>query len=150
MFLSRIVLSALAFSGALTIGVGVEPVVESAPSTTGSAVKLAPIRSENLLGRWTGTWGRDRAACTLDIQRVDGDKFYGTLTKEGTVVLFEGTLDAGERAVSFEEIKIVKLGPDMPSWSLGVNTGSFSVDGHVLTGTGQDKHSRYGWDAVKE
>ncbi|HEY2867268.1 MAG TPA: hypothetical protein VGJ02_09260, partial [Pyrinomonadaceae bacterium] len=80
----------------------------------------------------------------------DGDKFYGTLTKEGTVVLFEGTLDAGAREVSFQETKVVKLAPDMPSWSLGRDSGAFSADGLTLTGSGQDRGGKYGWDAAKE
>lgn len=111
--------------------------------------RAVPLRVEDLVGVWTGTWGHDRDACTIEINRVAGDRFYGTLSESGAEVAFEGTFDEGRRRIFFRETKVIKLGI-YQEWSLGTNTGTFSSDGRTLSGDGIDKWGLYGWDAVKE
>ena len=111
-----------------------------------AAVKT-PIKAENLLGVWKGSWGHRREDCTIEIDRIKGNAFYGTLRKRGAEIAFAGTLDPDGRRIFFRETKVLKLGVHMTEWSLGENSGSFSPDGRTLTGTGHDKWGTYGWDA---
>jgi len=147
--------SVVSFLGALAIGVAVanfaavteEPHIVQAPFF---AAKFAPVRAESLLGVWEGTWGYDRARCAIEIDRVDGQKFYGTLRKEGAEIAIVGTLDADGRTVFFEETKVLKLGRNMSVWWLGKNGGTFSSDGRTLVGTGRDRQGTYRWNASKD
>jgi hypothetical protein len=116
-----------------------------APIAPVAAVK-APIRAESLLGTWKGTWDHNDGDCTIEIDRVDGNVFYGTLRKEGAVVLFEGKFDPNTRMLYFNETKVVRLGA-YSEWSLGKNSGVISPDGHTLVGSGRDKWGWYGWAA---
>src|ERR1051325_3308803 len=68
-----------------------------------TAVANTPIR---LLGIWTGKWGDDIENCTVEINRVDGNKFYGTLRKEGAEVALSGTFDRETRKVFIRETKV--------------------------------------------
>lgn len=166
MELSRAV-SVLSFLGALVIGVAVgyvshdrgeilavdppialtpKPFIQSVPEPS---VKVVQVRAQDLRGHWIGTWGYGRESCAIEIKRIDGNKFYGTLRKEGAEIAIAGELDPDERSVFFHETKVLKLGPHMSGWSLGTNAGSFSPDGRRLTGTGTDKWGSYGWDASK-
>lgn len=111
------------------------------------AVVKTPIKTENLLGTWKGTWGHNDGECTLLIDRVKGNAFYGTLKKQGAVIRFEGTFDPNTRKFHFNETKILRLGPQMSEWSLGKNTGTISQDTRTLTGHGQDKWGHYTWAA---
>ena len=120
--------------------------VASAPKTPASTVRT-PLRAENLLGAWKGTWGHNSGDCTLQIDRVEGNAFYGTLRKEGAVVRFEGTIDPKTRTFRFNETKVVRLGADMTEWSLGKNSGTISEDGRILVGNGHDKWGQYAWAA---
>lgn len=121
-----------------------------APVTVVPHVDLeSPVAAEDLIGTWRGTWGYDRSFCTIEINRIKGDKFFGTLKKDGFVITIAGTLDPETRTVSFEETRIVRQGPEMGEWSLGKNKGSFSPSGVTMTGTGTDKWGTYGWDASK-
>lgn len=149
----------LSFFGALAIGIAAgytaggstEVVVVDEPREFHPipVVKAAPIRAENLVGLWRGTWGYNRDSCTIEIDRIDGEKFYGTLRKEAAEIAFVGTLDPYGRKVFIRETKVLKL--DVYSgWSLGTNTGSFSSDARTLTGTGTDEWGTYGWDASKD
>jgi hypothetical protein len=105
------------------------------------------IRAESLLGTWKGAWGYDSAFCTLQIDRVEGNAFYGRLRKEGALIRFAGTFEPATRTLRFNETKIVRLGPDMSEWSLGKNTGFISPDARTLTGIGHDKWGQYTWSA---
>jgi len=152
-------LSVLSFVGALVIGLaagwiadnGVEVQAVVAPVYI-SPIPIAesvPVRAEDLLGRWKGTWGYERELCTIEILRVNGNRFSGKLHKDGAEIAFAGRLDPVERKLFFKETKILKLGA-YEGWSLGTNTGSFSPDGGVLTGIGTDEWGTYGWDAAKD
>jgi hypothetical protein len=110
-----------------------------------AAVKT-PIGAESLLGSWKGTWDHNNGDCTIEIDRVNGNAFYGTLRKEGAVVLFEGKFNPETRILSFNETKVVRLGP-YTEWSLGENSGFISPDGRTLVGSGRDKWGWYGWTA---
>ena len=159
MNLSRIA-SVLSFFGALAIGiasgyiaddrrviVALEPrhALEPVP-----VVQAVAVRAEDLRGVWSGTWGYGRESCTIEIDRIKGEKFYGTLRKEGAEIVIAGSLDADGRKVYFRETRVLRLGPEMSEWSLGTNTGSFSPDARTLTGIGSDKWGTYGWDASKD
>jgi hypothetical protein len=110
-----------------------------------AAVKT-PIKAENLLGTWKGTWGHSNDDCTIEIDRVNGNAFSGTLRKEGAVILFEGTFNPKTRMLYFNETKVVRLGT-YTEWSLGKNSGVISPDGRTLVGSGHDKWGQYDWDA---
>lgn len=107
----------------------------------------APLRAESLLGTWKGTWGHDDGDCTLVIDRVSGNAFYGTLRKHGAVVRFAGTFNPRTRAFNFDETEVVRLGADMGEWSLGSNSGIISEDGRILVGDGYDEWGQYSWAA---
>lgn len=114
------------------------------PITPPPAAVNAPISAESLRGTWSGTWDHNDGDCTIEIDQVDGNAFSGTLTKEGAVVLFEGTFNPKTRMLSFNETKVVSLG-GYTEWSLGKNSGFITPDGHTLVGSGQDKWGWYGW-----
>lgn len=160
MCLSKAV-SLVVFFGALAVGMGAAYVVGGGSVAEEGRVdvsyRLAPVREErtvavrveDLVGVWRGTWGYGRELCTIEIKRIDGNKFYGTLRKEGAVITLAGTFDAEDRRVFFHETKVVSLG-EYSEWSLGTNNGTFSPDGRTLTGDGIDRWGTYGWDASKE
>jgi len=156
----------VSFFGAMAIGVAmaglfaadaVVAVAEPPPSQVTVTYKLAPVpavenvhvEAEDLLGTWTGTWDHDDVPCTLEIKRVDGNRFYGTLKEGEAVVNFEGTFEGNLRRVFFRETKVMKLGI-YGEWSLGTNSGGFSADGRTLTGTGVDKWGTYNFKLTKE
>jgi hypothetical protein len=106
------------------------------------------VSAEDLVGVWKGTWGYNRAFCTIEIDRIEARKFYGTLKKGNAEIAIAGTIDLNGRTVSFRETKVLDYG-EYSQWSLGKNSGAFSADGRTLTGTGTDKWGTYGWDASK-
>jgi len=152
MYLSKAV-SILSFFLAFTIGA--LPTILIGDSECREAVppipifEPAPVHAEAMVGVWRGSWDKDRAACTLTIDRVDGERFYGTLRKRGAEVTFVGTLDPNSRTVAINETKVLNHGAHR-RWSLGTNTGSFSLDGRTMTGTGSDEYGMYFWDATKD
>ena len=107
------------------------------------------VRAEDLIGTWSGTWGYEHDRCTIEINRVAGRTFYGTLKKEGAVITLEGYIDPVMRRVHFKETRVVRLGPAMSEWSLGLNTGTFSADARSLSGEGTDEWGTYGWTATR-
>ncbi len=163
MYLSKAI-AGVSFFAALTIGATAayiagprleEFTVAELPQVSYTAAPIpvepeVPVRAEDLVGTWKGTWGYDRELCTIEIKRIDGNKFYGTLHKDGAVITLAGTFHADDRRVFFRETKVVKLGSEMSEWSLGTNSGSFSPNGLSITGTGTDRWGTYNWDASKE
>jgi hypothetical protein len=165
MCLTRAV-SVITFFGALFVGVAsvwfvegplvpasddmsVAMVEAPAPRTVGCATSVG---AHSLVGHWKGRWGywddHQGVTSTLDIDRVRGEKFYGTLSQNGAKIAFEGTFDPFERRVYFNETKVLKLGI-YPEWLLGTNHGSLSDDTRILSGAGQDSYSGYDWDFTK-
>lgn len=104
----------------------------------------AQLTAESLLGTWTGTWDHNDGSCTIEIDRVVGNYFYGVLRKEEAVILFSGTFNPKTRMLYFEETKVVSLG-SYGEWSLGKNSGYLSEDGRSLVGIGHDKWGQYDW-----
>jgi hypothetical protein len=98
-----------------------------------------------LLGTWTGKFGHNLGDCIIEINRIDGNNFYGTLTKGGAQIALAGTLDRNARKVSIRETKVLSLG-DYDSWSLGEDTAVISTDGFSMNGTGYDERGGYGWN----
>ena len=78
-----------------------------------AATFKTPLRAQNLLGTWKGTWGHDSGDCMLQIDRVEGNAFYGTLRKKGAEIRFEGIFNPNTRMFHFEETKVVRLGVGM-------------------------------------
>ena len=152
MYLPKAV-SLLSFLLAFAIGVLPSYLIPSGPTPCREVIppvfQPAPVSAENMVGLWRGTWDKDHASCTLTIDRVAGDKFYGTLRKKGAVVTFVGTLDANSRTVLIQETKVLDHGQHR-RWSLGTNTGTFSLDGGTLSGSGTDEYGTYFWDATKD
>jgi hypothetical protein len=163
MYLSRAV-SVITFFGALVVGVAsvwfVEiPLVPASDDMSVAAVEVpAPsavvstVGVHSLLGHWKGRWGYwdddQGVTSTLDIDRVRGNKFYGTLSQNGAKIAFEGTFDPFEQRVYFNETKVLKHGI-YSEWSLGTNHGSLSDDTRILSGSGQDSYGGYDWDFTK-
>lgn len=108
------------------------------------------IRAEDIVGVWAGEWGHQSHPCIIEIDRVDGTRFRGTLRDSGAVVSIEGYIDPESRRVHFNETRVVKLGPGMSEWSLGINTGTFSPDGRTLAGFGTDRWGSYQWEVSLE
>ena len=154
MYLSKAV-SALCFIVAFMIGVA--PSYLSAgggsecrdASPTVRVFKPTPVQAEDMVGVWRGNWDKDQAKCTITIDRIDGERFYGTLRKRGAEVTFVGTLDPNSRTVAINETKVIRHG-EHGRWSLGTNTGSFSFDGRTLTGAGSDEYGVYFWNVTKD
>src|SRR5687768_17454826 len=66
-----------------------------------------PATAEELRGTWKGRWGYNDGECIIEIYRVKGNAFFGTLRKEGAEVRFEGTFDPNTRTLRFTETKVV-------------------------------------------
>jgi len=113
------------------------------------SARTVDVQAADLVGVWKGSWGYERDTCTIEIDRFDGVKFYGTLRKEGAVITLEGYIDPALRRVHFKETRVVRLGPSMSMWSLGLNAGRFSPDGRTLSGEGTDEFGTYGWNVTK-
>ena len=138
----------LIFTTALIFGTFAASLFWDAPSaTTPVAALKIPLRAENLLGTWKGTWGHNDGDCTIVIDRVEGNAFYGTLRKEGAEIRFAGTFEPKTRMFYFDETEVVRLGAHMTGWSLGKNSGIISQDGRILVGDGYDQRGHYGWAA---
>ncbi|MEP6847559.1 MAG: hypothetical protein ABI999_01795 [Acidobacteriota bacterium] len=147
------VAAVFSFFMALAIGVAAvffadsvrEVAVVQAPSEVPSAGSptVTPVKMEKLLGKWTGYWGEDSDECTIEITRVKGQNFYGTLKEGGAEIALTGTLDQKTRKVTIHETKVLALG-EYEDWSLGEDTGELS-DGHLMSGTGNDEWSEYTW-----
>ena len=151
----------VSFFGAFVMGAGAAFVVSEATAEEGvgevvayrvfvprTAKEEMPLYAEDLVGVWTGTWGHGEK-CTIEIHRFDGLNFRGTLRQDGAVISLEGTLDREARKLNFKETKVVRLGPRMDKWSLGINSGRISPDGRSLTGLGLDEWGDYDWSATK-
>lgn len=155
-------LPAFSFVGALAIGIAVgsladlgddrKEIIQTVDTWVEPLYVPAPIILSNLRGVWRGTWGYDRADCTIKIDRFKIDEnnlaFYGTLTKGGAEIDIAGTIDTERRTIAFQETRVVKYG-EYAEWSLGNNVGSFTSDGNSMAGTGTDQWGTYGWDATK-
>src|SRR5881398_261009 len=70
----------------------------------------APVTTESLLGTWKGIWDHNKANCTIEIRRVEGNTFYGVLRESGAEVLFEGIFDPKTRMLDLNETKVVRVG----------------------------------------
>ena len=141
---------ALAFFMAFAIGVAAVFIwaspQEVAPVEAPNAVRAPnPVKMQSLLGTWTGRWDHASVFCTIEITRVDGDNFYGTLTEREAKVAVTGTLDRTTGKVAIHETKVLAVG-EFAEWSLGENTGQLSDD-LTMTGTGTDKWGQYSWIA---
>jgi hypothetical protein len=111
--------------------------------------KAVEVQAKDLRGTWRGTWGYDHDACTVEIKRVNGDQIFGTLYKDEAVISIVGEFDAEGQRVLLRETKVMSLGV-YDEWSLGTNTGTFSANGRMLSGTGIDKWGTYNWSVTKE
>lgn len=112
-------------------------------------INLAPIRAQDMGGSWTGSWGYDGSPSTIEIHRATGDRFYGTLKKDGAEIALEGSFDSDGRSVAFQETKVIKLGSEMSMWSLGENSGYFTPDGRTMFGSGHDQWGTYRWEMTR-
>lgn len=108
---------------------------------------LSEIRLSDLVGIWEGFY--DKVACTLEIEKVDGDKFYGTLKRQGASVAVTGTINSKARSLNFSPAKIVTM-DNTRDWRLGFNRGDFSDDGNSISGKGTGDLTTYEWSFVKK
>ena len=103
------------------------------------------LKTDALLGKWVGKWGRDLGDCVIEIDRVEGSDFYGTLSKNGAKIALKGTLEWSSGAITLQETKIIELGEYYGNWSLGNNTAVISDDRSVINGKGTDSWGEYSW-----
>jgi len=146
------VVSALSFLIALMIGVAAVffadsrtdvAVVQAPTEPAVSSPVSKPVKMETLLGKWTGKWDHSFVDCTVEIERIDGEEFYGTLRENGAEIALTGTLDQKTKKVTIHETKVLSLG-NYTEWSLGEDMGTLS-DGLWMSGTGTDKWGKYDW-----
>lgn len=137
----------LAFSIAVVVvsfvGTSTKVAVESGPPVI-SVAAPAPFEMRMLVGKWAGKWDHDYADCTVQIDRVAGDGFYGTLSKNRARIAISGTVNRKTGKVTIHETKVLTTG-DYSWWSLGENSGVISTDGLTMSGTGHDKNGEYDW-----
>ena len=119
------------------------------PHTATLPAADVPVYAEDLVGVWRGTWDHTQVPATLTISRTEGNKFYGVLKQQEAEIAFAGTIDEGDRRVFFHETKVMKIGA-YGEWSLGTNSGAFSPDGNILSGTGVDKWGTYQFELTKD
>lgn len=121
--------------------------------TTGKKTKKTPDppiadwEINNFLGRWTGFY--NEVACTLMVERIEGDTFYGTLFwGEGFEVAITGVVERNTRAVTLTETEVLRLNPN-GVWRLHVNTGNLKYGGLSMKGTGRDGKYSYKWSLIR-
>jgi hypothetical protein len=106
--------------------------------------KIRAIGSAKRIGTWEGTF--DRAACSLVIERTEGDTFDGALIIKSGRIAVKGTVNPSTRQISFKETRVIALG-SMSNWILGVNEGFFSNDGQKIEGPGDGGGNFYAWSS---
>ena len=89
---------------------------------------------DSLAGKWVGTYGPMSNPATLRVEESAGGKIRGVLEQGGVRVAFAGSVNAGSRAVTFKETRVLSG----EGWSLGECAGRLSADGRTMSGTGQD------------
>lgn len=110
---------------------------------------LSEIRPSDLVGTWEGLFDKAQYACTLEIEKVEGNTFYGTLKRQGGSVAVTGTINSKERGISFGPTKTVMIG-NTRDWKLGFNWGSFSNNGRLISGKGYSDYTTYEWGFTKK
>lgn len=101
----------------------------------------------NLIGHWEGTYNEIRS--DLEIERVEGDNFYGYFTtKGGFKIAFTGVVDRKARKVTITETEVLQKPAD-GGWRLGVNTGTVKYGGFDMKGTGTDGNTVYTWSYIQ-
>jgi hypothetical protein len=102
----------------------------------------------DVTGTWTGTF--EAKPATLNITGQNGNKFSGTLSQEGFIVEFEGTLYPNDRSVLIKETRVRKV-PKDGSWALGTNTGFVPAGGNSMSGKGSASNNpSYEWSFTKQ
>ena len=102
----------------------------------------------NLIGYWEGFY--NEGSSVLEIERVDGDNFYGHFTKGDFQVAFTGVIDRKARTVTWTETEVLQKPSDGRGWILGVNTGTLKYGGFDMKGSGKDAAGNvYTWSYVQ-
>lgn len=105
------------------------------------------IRQSDLIGTWEGLY--DKITTTLIIERIEGEKFYGMLKRQGTSVEITGTINSNARSINFSPAKIVTMDKTV-DWRLGYNWGDFAGDGNSISGKGLGDLTTYEWSFTKK
>lgn len=127
----------------------------STPATNNTRDRIAgtnkteAFRPSDLVGTWEGLFDQAQYACTLEIERVEGNTFFGTLKPQGALIAISGFIDIDTQQISFMETKIISLGNNS-GWVLGNNRGTLSNDGKYISGTGVGGTSTYKWSFWKK
>lgn len=101
----------------------------------------------NLYGHWEGTYNEIKS--DLEIERVDGDNFYGYFTtKDGFKIAFTGTVERKTRKVTITETEVLAK-PANSGWALGVNAGTLEYGGFGMKGTRKDGSTVYTWSYIQ-
>ncbi len=107
------------------------------------------LRSSDLIGTWEGLFDQTQYACTLEIERVEGNAFYGALIPKGGRIAVNGAIDPATRQISFIETTVISLGRNR-DWTLGSNQGFFSNSGKYISGVGVAGLAYYNWNFTKK
>lgn len=108
---------------------------------------VADWEIDNMSGRWTGFYSE--VACTLEVERIEGDTFYAKMFwGEGFEIAITGVIDRNSRKVTLTETEVLRLNPN-GVWRLHVNTGTLTYNGLSMKGIGRDGKYSYKWSFNK-
>jgi hypothetical protein len=95
---------------------------------------IADWEMTNLIGHWEGTYNNMKS--TLEIERVEGDEFFGYFTVPGFKIKFTGKVVRAERKIIFAETDALE--GNYNDWKMSVNKGTLKYGGFDMKGTGED------------
>ncbi|CAN5567485.1 hypothetical protein BH10ACI1_BH10ACI1_29400 [soil metagenome] len=109
--------------------------------------KVADWEMDNLVGTWVGTFSDQYTI--LEIERVGGSTFYGTLIQGEDEVSFTGFVDKNTRKVTITETQVLKV-REGGDWTLGIDNGTLLAGGNKMSGSGKDGvNPVYYWSFTK-
>jgi hypothetical protein len=107
------------------------------------------LRASDLIGTWEGVFDQAQYACTLEIERAEGNASYGTLKPKGGRIAVTGAIDLATRQITFIETRVISLGGNQ-AWTLGRNQGFISNSGRYISGVGVGGLIYYNWNFTKK
>lgn len=130
------------------------PSASATPSATPQSTPTpkstpSPVKKIDVTGTWTGTFANRDGILFINSQ--NGDSFSGILkNSKGAIVAVSGHINFDTRQISFQENRVIQAASEGPDWILGTDTGSLSVDGKRISGSGRDKAGHaYAWTFTK-
>ncbi|HEY0427556.1 MAG TPA: hypothetical protein VGC76_07095 [Pyrinomonadaceae bacterium] len=107
---------------------------------------VADWEINNMPGHWEGKFNGENT--TLEIQRFEGDTFYGFFTTGKYQIAFTGVVERTTRKVTITETQVLHQNGD-GEWTLGVLIGTLPYDGLNMQGTKKEGNAIYKWSFYK-